>query len=626
MTDEVMGNGLDMSRVTPEQLAFLAKQNPQALANGLRHFQESQQDAQPSGAQATDTTGYVQPPDQAPQGPLSQVAAQPVQQAQQPQQAQGQSNNGGALSSVMAMLSKPLPTVQEDLARYVPQDDSSQRYLAMAAAFGRPTGFGTLGETMSNVASALQQQKQNQDKLRLEYLPHIMQQVAAQQQMEIQRAQMLSKYAMMNEFMGGGQGGLSGQSQGAPQTGGPMGQSSGMPQGAVPQGQPQNAGGQGVASNGLNYPLNQMEMRADMAFNDGKGLPGMIAKRVEPSAFNQMLLQAGIDPRSPQGQALQQQNIEKAVNLPLQSGRAGAPMFDSKGNVVAMAPKIPENAIPDIQNGRVVGVSQLPGAPGVVAGNAALHAGGTEYGKAPFAVETLNTEGSPTVMTKQQIIEAATGKPMPVPGQPAQGVQQPGTVQQQPGQPPATPGLKLQDQGAGAEQRSYGTQRGQLMAEKPVATVAFNDAASNLDRLTDLAGQVAKHPGLSNATGLIGAFPNVPGSAASDATASLDSLKSQVAFSVLQAMRNASKTGGALGQVSDREEEMLANNLAALQRAQSTGAIREQLIKIAAWAPGAKARLKNAYDMTYNNTPAMPPAGADSVITHPNFPGFSVGK
>ena len=228
-------------------------------------------------------------------------------------------------------------------------------------------------------------------------------------------------------------------------------------------------------------------------------------------------------------------------------------------------------------------------------------------------------------MTKQQIIEAATGKPMSVPGQPVQGIQQPqqpGMDQQQPGQPLTTPGLKLQDQGAGAEQRSYGTQRGQLMAEKPVATVAFNDAASNLDRLTDLAGQVAKHPGLANATGLIGAFPNVPGSAASDATASLDSLKSQVAFSVLQAMRNASKTGGALGQVSDREEEMLANNLAALQRAQSTDAIRQQLLKIAAWAPGAKARLKNAYDMTYNNTPAMPPAGGDQVSPAPRTVNF----
>src|SRR3546814_20638654 len=42
------------------------------------------------------------------------------------------------------------------------------------------------------------------------------------------------------------------------------------------------------------------------------------------------------------------------------------------------------------------------------------------------------------------------------------------------------------------------------------------------------------------------------------------SLKSQIACSVRQAMRDASKTGGALGAVSEKELSLLQNNLAAL--------------------------------------------------------------
>lgn len=45
-------------------------------------------------------------------------------------------------------------------------------------------------------------------------------------------------------------------------------------------------------------------------------------------------------------------------------------------------------------------------------------------------------------------------------------------------------------------------------------------------------------------------------------------------------MRAASKTGGALGQVSDREGQLLQSSLGALDQGQSPKAFREQLDKI----------------------------------------------
>jgi hypothetical protein len=56
----------------------------------------------------------------------------------------------------------------------------------------------------------------------------------------------------------------------------------------------------------------------------------------------------------------------------------------------------------------------------------------------------------------------------------------------------------------------------------------------------------------------------IPGTQAYYLAQKIESLKSNIAFNVLTALRNLAKTGGALGQVSDREEKMLSEALGAL--------------------------------------------------------------
>lgn len=130
-------------------------------------------------------------------------------------------------------------------------------------------------------------------------------------------------------------------------------------------------------------------------------------------------------------------------------------------------------------------------------------------------------------------------------------------------------------------------------------TAALSSSSSSFDRLAQAANDLLNAKGLSGITGIEGAFPNIPGSEAADAQAKLDTLKSQVGFGVLQDMRNNSKTGGALGSVSDTEGKRLEANLAALANAQSETQIRESLIKILDYAEQAKGRLHDAYNLKH---------------------------
>ena len=102
-------------------------------------------------------------------------------------------------------------------------------------------------------------------------------------------------------------------------------------------------------------------------------------------------------------------------------------------------------------------------------------------------------------------------------------------------------------------------------------------AADNVQALISLAND---NPGIFGRTA---ALP-IPNFLRSDAyrnfEAQLETLKSNIAFSELTAMREASKTGGALGQISDRENQLLSNALGALSMSQSPENIKLQLTKI----------------------------------------------
>lgn len=128
------------------------------------------------------STGAVGPLTQSQVPPALVSQALPDVPTETPEQASAQA---GALSQVPAPRNAPVDMAAM-LKQFMPQDDSRSRYMALAAGFGSATKTGSLGEQIGNVASAMQQQKMEQEKIRSQYVPLIMQQVAGQQAREEQ--------------------------------------------------------------------------------------------------------------------------------------------------------------------------------------------------------------------------------------------------------------------------------------------------------------------------------------------------------------------------------------------------------------------------------------------------------
>jgi len=139
------------------------------------------------------------------------------------------------------------------------------------------------------------------------------------------------------------------------------------PPSQLPQAVPQDASSQGQGGQparwqyGLRGMSDQTSRAIAASMNPADYMKLLATQNAPQTDIEKLLASQGISASSPIGQQFIAQAIKKANNIPLQSGRAGAPMFDSDGNVIAMAPKIPDNAIPQVVNGRVVGVTPLPG-------------------------------------------------------------------------------------------------------------------------------------------------------------------------------------------------------------------------------------------------------------------------
>lgn len=100
------------------------------------------------------------------------------------------------------------------------------------------------------------------------------------------------------------------------------------------------------------------------------------------------------------------------------------------------------------------------------------------------------------------------------------------------------------------------------------------------NRIVDSIDNVLKQVQWYN-TGGLGALTGwIAGSSAYDLKRAIDQIKANIGFKELQAMRNASPTGGALGQVAVQELNMLQSVLGSLDISQSENQLRENLNSI----------------------------------------------
>ena len=142
-------------------------------------------------------------------------------------------------------------------------------------------------------------------------------------------------------------------------------------------------------------------------------------------------------------------------------------------------------------------------------------------------------------------------------------------------------------------------------AKFPQATTALKTFDATSDNLIKDLERLKKHPGLSNITGVIaGRTPSLT-TQGREAQALYDKILARGGFQELQALRQSSPTGGALGNVSNQEGQSLRQAFGALDRTQDASSIRSEIDRLVENISGAKSRLREAYDMTYeykNNT------------------------
>jgi CRISPR/Cas system-associated endoribonuclease Cas2 len=136
-------------------------------------------------------------------------------------------------------------------------------------------------------------------------------------------------------------------------------------------------------------------------------------------------------------------------------------------------------------------------------------------------------------------------------------------------------------------------------AKYPMATQAVKTVEAKSDKLIADIETLKNHPGLDSITGTVyGRTPSVTAEGR-QAQALYDSIVARGGFQELAAMRAASPTGGALGNVSNQEGKQLTSAFAAINRTQNADDVKAAIDQAIGDLQGAKTRTREAFDQTY---------------------------
>jgi hypothetical protein len=136
-------------------------------------------------------------------------------------------------------------------------------------------------------------------------------------------------------------------------------------------------------------------------------------------------------------------------------------------------------------------------------------------------------------------------------------------------------------------------------ASFPQATSAVKAIESKSDSFINDLKNLRDHPGLNQITGIAaGRLPALT-SEGRAAQALYDKIVAKGGFQALQDLRDASKTGGALGNVSNQEGKQLTASFAAINRVQDAKDVRAAIDQAIGDVEGTKTRVREAYNQTY---------------------------
>jgi hypothetical protein len=161
-----------------------------------------------------------------------------------------------------------------------------------------------------------------------------------------------------------------------------------------------------------------------------------------------------------------------------------------------------------------------------------------------------------------------------------------------------------------------GKAEGTRAGAKPEEINALRGALSAIDRLETAVAETSGLPGMEKVHGLSGYIPLVGdvatarGTEAQDYKSKLKTLKAQIGFQVLADMRAASKTGGALGAITEKELDFLQNALDSLDTEMSDEAAKKSYENILGIVRKMRSNLTEAFITKYPTDAKSPTQGA----------------
>jgi hypothetical protein len=146
------------------------------------------------------------------------------------------------------------------------------------------------------------------------------------------------------------------------------------------------------------------------------------------------------------------------------------------------------------------------------------------------------------------------------------------------------------------------------IAQKPKAGLSLGMAEQRATRVSDAIDKAISEVNAWT-VGPAAKTSRIAGTPAHDLAATLNTIKANIGFDELNAMRQASPTGGALGQVSERELGFLQSVLASLDQTQSPTQLRENLAKAKNEIKESWKRINAAYEEDYGRPLEGPEVG-----------------
>lgn len=165
-----------------------------------------------------------------------------------------------------------------------------------------------------------------------------------------------------------------------------------------------------------------------------------------------------------------------------------------------------------------------------------------------------------------------------------------------------------------AEAKAEGAGLGKRTLDFPAAKARLAATNAKLDSMGAVAQRLQSDEALWAAVGLGQPIASIPGTEGAKIRAQINTLKAKVGFAVLQDMRESSKTGGALGNISNQENQFLQNALAALDTNLAPEDFREQLQILLDYVQEGKARMNQGFLDTYPEAAQQGSPAAGGVV------------